>query len=99
MFFGTARAGVGVPTGTIEQQDGVRARSDGAGDLVEVKLHGVGVGVGQRQGGPRAAGRADRAEQIGAFVALIGWLPGPRSALGPLPHEAVLLADAGLIFT
>ena len=57
MFFGTARAGVGVPTGTIEQQDGVRARSDGAGDLVEVKLHGVGVGVGQRQGGPRAAGR------------------------------------------
>ena len=41
--------------------------------------------------------RADGAEQIGALVALIGRLPGPRAAPGPLPDEAVLLADPGLV--
>src|SRR5215204_4347923 len=70
---------------------------DGAGDLVEVELHGLGVSEGQRQGGTRAAGRADGAEQVRAFIALVGRLSWPRSALRPLPHEAVLLADAGLV--
>jgi hypothetical protein len=62
-----------------------------------VKLYHVGVGVGQHEGRPDAAGRADRAEQIGAVVALVGGLPWPRSAPGPLPNLAVLLADAALI--
>jgi hypothetical protein len=74
------------------------ARSDVARDFVEVKLHHVGVGVGQHEGRPDAAGRADRAEQIGVVVALVGGLPWPRSAPGPLPNLAVLLADAGLVF-
>ena len=34
-----------VPSGAIEQQHGVSALGDIAGDLVEVKLHHVGVGV------------------------------------------------------
>jgi hypothetical protein len=63
-----------------------------------VKLHHVGVGVGQHEGRPDAAGRADRAEQVGVVVALVGGLPWPRSAPGPLPNLAVLLADAGLVF-
>jgi hypothetical protein len=62
-----------------------------------VELHHVGIGVGKREGRPDAAGRADRAEQIGVVVALIGRLPWPRSAPGPLPNLAVLLADAGLV--
>src|SRR3954464_2888024 len=37
-----------------------------AGDLVEVELHGLRVGEGQRQGGTRAAGRADGPEQVRA---------------------------------
>src|SRR4029450_2386259 len=73
------------------------ALGDGAGDLVEVELHGLGVGEGESQGGAGAAGRTDRAEEVGALVALVGRLARPRSAPRPLPHEAVLLADAGLI--
>src|SRR3954464_8043994 len=65
--------------------------------LVEVELHGLRVGEGQRQGGTRAAGRADGPEQVRAFVALVGRLSRPCSAPRPLPHEAVLLADAGLV--
>jgi len=38
-----------------------------------------------------------RMRQVGALVALVGGLARPGSALGPLPHKAVLLADAGLI--
>jgi len=88
-----------VPSGSIEKQHGVGALGDMAGDFVEVKLHPVGVGVGQRERGPDAAGGADRAEQIGVVIALVGGLPGPRSAPGPLPNLAVLLADPGLVLT
>ena len=68
-------------------------------DFVEVELHhvGVGVGVGQHEGRPDAPRWADRAEQIGVVVALVGRLPWPRSAPGPLPNLAVLLADPGLV--
>src|SRR3954468_19756559 len=86
-----------VPASAVEQQRGMGAPFDGAGDLVEVELHGLRVGEGQHQGGARAAGWADGAEQVRAFVALVGWLPRSRSAPRPLPHEAVLLADAGLV--
>jgi hypothetical protein len=75
----------------------VGALGDVARDFVEVELHHVGVGIGQHEGRPDAAGRADRAKQIGVVVALVGRLPGPRSAPGPLPNLAVLLADAGLV--
>ena len=75
------------------------ALGDVARDFVEVELHHVSVGVGQRKGRPDAAGRADRAEQIGVVVALVGGLPWPGSAPGPLPNLAVLLADAGLVST
>ena len=71
------------------------ALGDAARDFVEVELHHVGVGVGQREGRSDAAGQADRAEQIGVVIALVGGLPWPRSAPGPLPNLAVLLTDAG----
>jgi hypothetical protein len=86
-----------VPSGSVEKQHGVGALGDIARDFVEVKLHHVGVGIGQGEGRPDAAGGANRAEQIGVVVALVGGLPGSRSAPGPLPNLAVLLADAGLV--
>ena len=86
-----------MPSGAIEQQDGVCALGDIAGDLVEVKLHHVGVRVGQRQSRSDSACRTDRAEQIGVVVALVGGLSGPRSTPGPLADEAVLLANSGFI--
>ncbi|GCD59911.1 hypothetical protein NBRC3280_2506 [Acetobacter pasteurianus NBRC 3280] len=41
--------------------------------------------------------RADRPEQPGILVALISRLAWPRAAPGPLPDDAVLLADPGLV--
>ena len=95
--FGHVELAGRVPSGPVEQQNGVGALGDVARDLVEMKLHHVGVGVRQRQRCSDAPGWTDRAEQIGVVVALVGGLPGPRSASGPLPNLAVLLADAGLI--
>jgi hypothetical protein len=62
-----------------------------------VELHHVGVGIGQGEGRPDPSRRADRAEQIGVVIALVGGLPWPRSAPGPLPNLTILLADPGLI--
>jgi hypothetical protein len=85
-----------VPAGAVEQQDGMRASFDRVGDLVEMELHGIGVGKGQRESGACAPGQADRAEQVGALVALVGRLTRSPYAPRPLAHEAILLADAGL---
>ena len=87
----------GVPARAIEQQNGVSMPGDMATDLVEMKLHGLRVGEGQRQPCSYSARRADGAEQIGALIALVGRLTGPRAAPGPLPHEAVLLPDTGFV--
>src|SRR5215211_7535679 len=87
----------GVPPSAVEQQDAMRPSRYGARDLVQVELHGFGVGVGQREGRAGAARRTDSPEQVGAVVALIGGLAGSRAAPGPLPHDPVLLADAGLV--
>ena len=73
------------------------ALRDRPGDLVEMGLHGVGIGEGHGERRADAACRADRPEQIGALVTLIGRLARPGSTPGPLPDQAVLLADAGLI--
>jgi hypothetical protein len=62
-----------------------------------VKLHHIGVGVGQRERGADAPRWADGAEQIGVVIALVGRLARSRSSLGPLPDLAVLLADPGLV--
>ena len=73
------------------------ALGDVAGDFLEVKLHRLGVGEGQRDRGPDTSGGTNGAKEIGALIALIGRLPGPRSAPGPLAHKPVLLADAGFV--
>ena len=75
----------------------MRALGDVARDFVEVKLHRLGVGEGQREGGAEAARRTNGAEEVGAFVALVGRLARPRSTLGPLPDKAVFLAEAGFV--
>jgi hypothetical protein len=87
----------GVPAGPVEQQNGVGAPCDMPADLVEMKLHGFGVGEGQRQRCSDATRRADGAEQVGALVALVGRLARPRAPSGPLADDTVLLPDAGFI--
>ena len=99
MFFGTTRLPVVCQPARSSSRTAWAPLATTTGDLVEVELHGLGVGVGQRQRRAGAARRADRAEQVGALVALVGRLARPRPAPRPLPHEPVLLADAGLVLT
>lgn len=75
----------------------MRAFLDMTRDFIEVKLHHVRIGEGQRQRRALALRRADRAEEIGVLVALIGGLTWTRPPLRPLAHKAVLLADTGFI--
>jgi hypothetical protein len=51
-----------MPSGPVEQQNGMGALGDVARDFIELELHHVGVGMRQREGRPDTAGRADRAE-------------------------------------
>ena len=62
-----------------------------------MKLHHVGVRVGQRESRSDTPSRTDRAEQISVVVSLVSRLCRPLSAPGPLAHEAVLLANSGLV--
>ena len=97
--FGHIELAGDVPPGPVEKHHGVCALGDVARDFVQVELHHVGVGIGKRQGRSDAPRWADRAEQIGVVIALIGGLSGSRSAPSPLADEAVLLADPGFVLT
>ena len=62
-----------VPPGSVEKQHGVDALRDIARDFVEVKLHHIGVDVGQCERAPTPrAGQC--AVQIGVVIALVGRL-------------------------
>ena len=60
-----------MPSGLIEEENGVRIQSVFRCDLVEMKLHGFGVAGRQHEGGPGSAFGAYRTEQIGRLGALI----------------------------
>lgn len=62
-------------------------------DLVEMHLHGFGVGKGHHEGSPCASRRTDGTEQVGAFVALVGGQSGAGACFGPDTHPAVLLPE------
>ena len=70
---------------------------DVAADLVEMHLHGIGVGEGQHEGGPLAPPGADGAEQVGVGVSLIGGQAWACSRLGPNARAAILLPQPGLV--
>ena len=64
-----------MPPGLIEDQDGVCAEGDSAANLIKMHLHGLGVGVGQRQCRTGTTCRTNRAEQTGAAWTCTGFAP------------------------
>ena len=97
MFFRDAQAWGYVPAGAVEQHDSMGAARHLGGDFVQMRLHRLGVGVGQRQSRADGTRRADGAKQIGVLITLVGGLARSRSALGPLANLAVLLPNPGFI--
>jgi hypothetical protein len=86
-----------VPSGLIEDENGVSAGRNFRRDLVEMKLHGFGVAGRQHESGADPAFGAHRTEQIGRLGALIVDGAGTRAFPGPAIGELVLLADPHLV--
>ena len=86
-----------MPAGSVEYDYGVGALGDLAADLLEMQVHGPGLGLGNDPGGAGSAGRTNGPEQIGRDVALIAGRARAAAALGPDTGERALLADAGLV--
>jgi len=88
-----------VPSGLIEDENGMSAGRNFRRDLVEMKLHGFGVAGRQHESGADPAFGAHRTEQIGRLGALIVDGAGTRAFPGPAIGELVLLADPHLVLT
>ena len=96
-FFGTLSLSGLVPSGPVHQDDGMGPCGDASADLLRVPLQGVGVGEGHHERRARAAHGTDRAEQIGALIALVGRRAWPRAGPGPKSGPTVLLTEPGFI--
>src|ERR1041384_7255144 len=86
-----------VPSGLVQDENGVLAGRNRGRNLGEVQGHRLGVAMGQDQRCTFAVVRAYSSEDVGRGGALIGRSAGSRPASGPAPRELVLLADPGLV--
>ena len=86
-----------MPAGAVHQHDAMAVPGNVQADLLEMQLHRFGVGGRQHQGRTLAMHRADRAEDVGALIALIRRQARPRPLPGPDPGPSVLLAQPGLV--
>lgn len=82
-----------MPSGLIEDENGVRARRDSCGDFFKMQGHRLGVARRQDEGCALAVLRTDRAENIRRSGSLIARRRGPRAAFRLTPGDLVLLAD------
>ena len=86
-----------MPSGLIEDEHGVGSQRYLGRDFVEMPLHGLGVASGQDEAGADATLRADGAEDVGRFRALVLGRRRSAAAWRPAPGELGLLADPGFI--
>jgi hypothetical protein len=86
-----------MPSGSVQDDDGVGAWGDPSADLGQMQGHGFGVDIGQHQAGADASGGADGAEQIGPAIAAVAGRGWTAAALGPDAAQRALLADPGLV--
>ena len=99
MLWGTSKLLCPMPTGLIEDDDGVGTGADLGGDLIEMELHGLAVAEGQHQTGTGSELGTHGTEQVCRLRTLIVRSPRPRSLSGPAIGELVLLADPHLVLT
>ncbi len=86
-----------MPSGLIENDDGMGPRFDDLRDLLQVQRHGVGVAARQHQARALTLSGADGAEEIGRARALIARRTWPGATSGPPAGDLVLLPDASLV--
>jgi hypothetical protein len=73
------------------------AGRDTAGNLRQMTVHRVGVGLRQHEGGADRPRRTDRTKQISPGEAAVAGRSRPRAAARPQPGQRSLLTDAGFV--
>ena len=86
-----------MPSGLIDEEDGVSSWCDRLGDFRQMQVHGLGIAGGQDQGRALALFRADGTEDVGRSGALITRSARTSATLRPPASNLVLLANARLI--
>ena len=86
-----------MPSGLIDEKDGVGVLCDCLGDFREVQVHRFGVAEGEDQSRALALFRADSTEDVGRCGSLIPRSTRASAALGPPAGDLVLLADTSLV--
>ena len=86
-----------MPSGLIDEKDGVGSWCDGVGDFRQMQVHRFGVAGGQDQSRALALFRADGTEDIGRCGSLIPRRARASAAFGPPAGDLVLLADTSLV--
>src|SRR5664279_4681970 len=86
-----------MPSGLIDEKDGMRSRCDRLGDFGQMQVHRLGVAGRQDQGGSLSLLRADGSEDVGRRGSLIPRRAWASAALGPPAGDLVLLADTSLV--
>src|ERR1700736_4767887 len=86
-----------MPSGLIDEKDGMGSRCDGVGDFGQMQVHRLGITGRQDQGGSLSLLRADGSEDIGRGGTLIPRSAWASAALGPPAGDLVLLTNARFI--
>jgi hypothetical protein len=86
-----------MPSSLVEDEDGMCALFDLAGDFGQVEAHRFAVAGRHDERCALALLRADGTEDVGRGGALISWCRGTGAAPGPTTGDLVLLADARLV--
>ena len=86
-----------MPSGLIDEKDGVGSWCDRLGDFDQMQVHRVGIAEGQDQSRALALFRADGTEDVGRCGSLIPRSARASAALGPPACDLVLLADTSLV--
>src|SRR6476620_2285614 len=86
-----------MPSGLIDEEDGVGSWCDRLGDFREVQVHRFGIAGGQDQSRALAQFRADGTEDIGRCGSLIPRRARASAALRQSAGDLVLLADTSLV--
>src|SRR5471030_249176 len=86
-----------MPSGLIDEEDGVGSWCDRLGDFREVQVHRFDIAGGKDQSRALTLFRADGTEDVGRCGSLIPRRAGASTALGSLAGDLVLLPDTSLV--
>src|SRR5664280_74865 len=86
-----------MPSGLVDEEDGVGSWCDRLGDFCEVQVHRFDIAGGQDKSSALALFRTDGSEDVGRGGALIPRSARASAALGPPAGDLILLTNARFI--